>query len=258
MKASSVSRSVWHGRRTALVISHPGHELLVHGWLEQARPTVFVLTSGKGAGDKQDIATTATIVQRAGARIGSFFGRASNRGLHHSLLLGEKERFNAIAQELADAFLSESIDFVAGDAAEGVDPAHDLCRLLIDTAVGIAAALRPNVKNYEFSLIGDIAARSSTLNQYVAGDAWVRKFTSCRSYAKPIEEIQRHIANDGLDSLRKECLRLATPWAIQHRRNVLYAHAENGRLPAIHFRDHFLPVAASMQRFVMRGHTRAA
>ena len=33
---------------TALVIGHPGHELLVHGWLEVARPIVFVFTDGSG------------------------------------------------------------------------------------------------------------------------------------------------------------------------------------------------------------------
>src|SRR5438034_752023 len=30
--------------RAALFIAHPGHELLVHGWLELVRPFVFVLT----------------------------------------------------------------------------------------------------------------------------------------------------------------------------------------------------------------------
>lgn len=32
--------------RAALVVAHPGHELRVYGWLEQARPRVFVLTDG--------------------------------------------------------------------------------------------------------------------------------------------------------------------------------------------------------------------
>ena len=110
MDSSASASSTWDARRTALVVAHPGHELLVHGWLEQARPLVFVLTSGPGNGEAPDIATTASIVQQAGARIGSYFGRCTSRGLHNAMLLGEKERFNAIARGgLADAFLNESI-----------------------------------------------------------------------------------------------------------------------------------------------------
>jgi len=258
MQGSPNSRSFWDGRRTALIIAHPGHELLVHGWLEQARPTVFVLTSSACKAGKLKIATTAAIVEQAGARIGCLFGRCTERGLHHSLLLGEKERFNAITQELADALLSESIDFVAGDAAEGIDPAHDLCRVLIDAAIGIAAAVRPNLKNYEFPLLGESGARSSTLHQYISGDAWLRKFASCRAYAEPVEEVQRHVANDGIDSLRMEWLRLATPWAIRNRRNVLYARVNEGRMPAIQFQKHFLPVAGAIHRYVTGGYSRAA
>jgi hypothetical protein len=154
--------------------------------------------------------------------------------------------------------LSESIDFVAGDAAEGLDPAHDLCRVLIDAAVSIAASVRPTIKNYEFPLMGSRCTRSSSLHQYVSGDAWVRKFSSCRAYVQPIEEVQHRIANNGVESLREEYLRLATPWAIQNRRNVLYAREEGGRIPAIQFREHFLPVAGSIHRFVMGSHARAA
>lgn len=36
------------GARAGLMIAHPGHELLVHGWLEVAHPRVFVLTDGSG------------------------------------------------------------------------------------------------------------------------------------------------------------------------------------------------------------------
>src|SRR5437868_1619892 len=34
--------------RAALVIAHPGHELLVHGWLELARPVIFILRMALG------------------------------------------------------------------------------------------------------------------------------------------------------------------------------------------------------------------
>ena len=32
----------------ALVVAHPGHELLAYGWLSRYRPSVFVVTDGSG------------------------------------------------------------------------------------------------------------------------------------------------------------------------------------------------------------------
>jgi hypothetical protein len=250
MDSSAFSRSIWEGRRAALVIAHPGHELLVHDWLEKAKPLVFVLTSGWGEGADAPIATTARIVQKAGGRIGSIFGRCTDGGLYRALLLGEHNRFNALARELADEFLNESIDIVAGDAAEGLDPIHDLCRVLIDAAAAITGMIRPSLKNFEVPLLGSRLSRSSTVRHRVEGEAWIRKFASCQSYREPISEIQRRLATDGLDSLREECLHLATPWAIRRRRDVLYARSQHGRIPALQFRNHFLPVAGCVHRFV--------
>ena len=231
---------------------------MVHGWLEKARPLVFVLTSGSGTGEEAAIGTTAQIVQHAGARIGGIFGRCTDRGLHAALLMKEKERFNSFAQELADAFLDESIDLVVGDSAEGFDPAHDLCRVIVDAAVGIAAQTRLQIKNFEFPLVGGPISRSTTLRQRVEGEAWLRKFASCQAYAEPIREIERRLANDGLDALREEHLRLAMPWSIRNRRGVLYSRAEDGRIPAIQFADHLLPVAGSVHRYVSGKHAWAA
>ena len=36
--------------RAALIIGHPGHETLLHHWIERERPVVFVLTDGSGGG----------------------------------------------------------------------------------------------------------------------------------------------------------------------------------------------------------------
>ncbi|MCE9534589.1 MAG: hypothetical protein K8T89_26235 [Planctomycetes bacterium] len=255
MDESSLSRS---DRRAVLVIAHPGHELLVHGWLETARPIVFVLASGNGPEDDDAIVNTAKIVKRAGAKRGGIFGRYTDRGLHQAMMLGEKDRFNSLVQELADVFLNESIELVAGDAAEGIDPSHDLCRLLIDAAVALAAQIKPTLRNFEIPLFGTRTGLASDLRQRVEGEAWCRKFASCRSYAEPIEEIQHWLGTDGIEVLREERLRLAVPWSIQNRNDVRYTRSNRGRIPTVQFQNHFLPVAGSMQRFAKGRHSTAA
>ena len=47
--------------------------------------------------------------------------------------------FVALAEELADLFVSAGIDEVAGDAVEGFNPSHDVCRFVIDGAVALAS-----------------------------------------------------------------------------------------------------------------------
>ena len=87
--------------RAALVVAHPGHELRVHHWMERARPRVFVLTDGSGHGPFSRLASTAAVVERAGASPGTIFGRVSDRELYRALLGGDLLFFRGLAEELA-------------------------------------------------------------------------------------------------------------------------------------------------------------
>ena len=51
------------------------------------------------------------------------------------LLDGRVDVFVALAQELAIALAQAGVECVAGDAVEGFNPAHDVCRLIVDGAV---------------------------------------------------------------------------------------------------------------------------
>src|SRR5262245_21413951 len=72
--------------RPALVIAHPGHELRIHGWLCQHRPTVFVLTDGSGRGGRSRLGTTGRVLAQAGAEPGSIFGRYPDAAVYQALL----------------------------------------------------------------------------------------------------------------------------------------------------------------------------
>jgi len=246
MPMNSPARSIWCGRRTALVVAHPGHELLLHGWMEEARPLVFVLTSGPDS----CIDTTSEVITRAGARPGGIFGRFSDDAFHQALLLREKDCFHSLTQELADAFLNDSIDIVVADSAEGFDPAHDLCRVLVDAACALASRVRTPLRNFEFPLIGRRMSRATAIRQRLEDDAWDRKKVSIAAYNTPATEIESLRTRMGDDALREESLRLATPWSLRKRRDVWYTQPRDGVIPAVRFSEHVLPLAGSVQRFV--------
>ena len=149
--------------RAALFIAHPGHELLVHGWVELAKPLVFVLTDGSGRTNQSRLKSTTEILNQTGAKLGCIYGRLTDRAAYAAILDREFDLFIRLAKDLAEAFVAERIDYVAGDAAEGCSPTHDICRLIINAEVKIAYQRTGQaVANFEFALVrppdADLAA----------------------------------------------------------------------------------------------------
>jgi AcrR family transcriptional regulator len=143
-----------------LVVGHPGHELMVHGWLESSRPLVMVLTDGSGHAGVSRLPSTAALVAHAGATPGSIFGRFTDVELYRTLLDRRTDVFADLVEELAHAICQHQIAVVAGDDAEGFNPTHDVCRLIIDAAVSTARGRGRSVLNSAFALM-DAPSRST-------------------------------------------------------------------------------------------------
>ena len=142
------------GRRAALVIAHPGHELRVHGWVELARPLAFVLTDGSGHTGQSRLTSTSRLLERAGAARGGIYGRLTDRALYAAILGGDVDLVAGLAGELAQALVDGEIDYVVGDALEGYNPGHDLCRVIIDAAAELAGRAGQRVACLDFPLVG--------------------------------------------------------------------------------------------------------
>src|SRR5262245_20516163 len=178
--------------KAALVVGHPGHELRVHGWLEQARPHVFVLTDGSGRGERSRIDYTTRLLERAGAIPGSLYGAVSDRALYGALLEGDTSLFAALARELAGAFDRAGIELVVGDAAEGVNRAHDVCRWLIQAAWSMAKGTAAMEGNLAFAVELDPASapagtEGAPVRHELDDPALARKLDAARAY-EPLAE----------------------------------------------------------------------
>lgn len=177
----------------ALVIGHPGHELRVFGWIESARPQVFVLTDGSGSSLKPRTRSTDTILKSLGARRGSIFARFTDRFLYKSIMDHDFALFTALADELANALVQSGVQAVAGDAAEGYNPVHDACRLLVDAAVSIAGG-DTRINSYEFTLVGPpdecpVESRSDALWLRLSDEVLDRKLSAAREYPELVTEV---------------------------------------------------------------------
>lgn len=278
--------------RAALVVAHPGHELCVYGWLERARPRVFVLTNGAGRSGTPRLASTTKILSQAAAVPGSIYGRFADLDIYAAVLEGDSGLFERLIVELAEAFVREEIESVAGDAIEGYNPAHDVCRLVIDAAVELARRTsgRPIV-NRDFLLFGrhnthPEELRATAVWLELDDEMLARKLQLARAYPELRNEIDALLDKKALETLRAfpelsahvsdfvtsamgseayrvECLRLVSNPArgngaakevpFYERYGELLVAAGVYRR-AIRYRDHIMPLAEALRRFIDARH----
>jgi hypothetical protein len=254
--------------RAALVIAHPGHELKVFGWLEVAQPRVFVLTDGSGRSGRSRLSSTTRILKQAGARPGSIYGRLTDSAGYAAILNQEFDLFIELAKELTEAFVNEQINFVAGDALEGYNPMHDVCRLVTNAAVTLARQARGHdIPNFEFSLISppDVRLEPPPANEIwfrLDETALARKISIAQGYTELAGEVMETLGRTSVEAFSVERLHLSDPAEDARRFDAeppFYEHYGEKQVAAGHYtrllryNEHLAPLAGALRR-----HTEAA
>ena len=268
---------------TAVVVAHPGHEVRVHRWLELSRPEIFILTDGSGRSGESRLAATSRMLTDMKIKAGNIYGNFTEQSFYNSVLNQELAFFNEIAEELAGAFKRSKIQIVVGDAAEGYNSTHDVCRLIIDAAVQIAnCSSAAKIRNYDFLVVGMPDSCTADMNNQALwvqldDDAFARKLEAAEKYHPELLEEVRQAVNGGsgtlgqylnendikpahangnaLDLFRVECLRPvndAPPYRKRFCRVPFYEHHGERQQAAgfyqrtIRYREHLVPIAQSL------------
>ena len=249
-------------QRAALFIAHPGHELRVHGWLARARPRVLVLTDGAGRTGTSRLPSTARVVEAAGGRPGSVFGRLSDPELYAALLRGDRELFVRIAEEVAADHVAAEVRLVAADAAEGYNPAHDLCRVLADAAVAIAESEAGHaIASFDFLLIGPPdrcpdELRRAAIRVELDDEELARKEAAAHGYPELTGEVDAAMREVDPGAFRTELLRPADAphGGVPPEIPPFYERYGEQQVAAGYYRDvlrwrqHVLPIARALER----------
>jgi hypothetical protein len=249
-----------------LVVGHPGHELMVHGWLETARPMVMVLTDGSGHAGVSRLPSTAALLARAGATPGSVFGPFTDAEMYRAVLEQRTDLFVRVADEIAGALVQHQIAVVAGDDAEGFNPTHDVCRLLVDAAVRAARARmgRP-VANMAFALMDAPeghahASPASSTTLTLTDAALARKIGAALAYPEMAGEVSAARGRWGDEAFRRETFRHVrdgevwtpggeSPYYERHGRK----RVEEGVYPdVISYQQHLRPLADLLHARALR------
>ena len=241
------------------MVGHPGHELRLFGWISQYRPRVYVLTDGSGRQGVSRVPATARLLAGLGAEPGEIFGALSDAELYAAILRQDTALLLRLLDRLADSFVRHRTDLVAGDACEGYNPAHDLCRSLIEAAALMARpASGPALPNYEVTLTewkaGSQAVHDQRCWHFSLDDALLgRKLDAAEAYEEMQGEVQDGLSRQGREYFRVECLRQAAParprtgkpfyetWGEQRVAGGEYASV-------IRWQEHMLPLVDAIQQ----------
>jgi len=146
---------------------------------------------------------------------------------------------------------------VAGDAIEGFNPAHDVCRLIVDGAVAILRRQTGReVRNYEFLLDGppEVGGPGAVVVR-LDETALERKLAAAREYTEMRAEMEAALGRYGRQAFAMECLRPAaamSPTLRFEREPPDYERygerrVKEGRyFEIIRYRDHVRPVAEAI------------
>lgn len=137
--------------KSALIIGHAGHELRVLKFIELFRPMVFVITDGSGSGGKSRIERTRKILEHYGCEISDVFGQNTDRDIYKAILQKDLTTFRMIHNAIFKAIKNANVTTVFGDACEGFNPTHDMCRYIINSCVDLSGN---TIKNYKIMLNG--------------------------------------------------------------------------------------------------------
>ena len=200
----------YNSTRAALVVAHPSHELRVHGWLEQSRPYVCILTDGGGRAGEPRLPQTTEALIRAGATPGAIYGRLTDLQVYSAILNRDSKLFAGLVEELAQAFAAEKIEYVVGDAAEGYSVAHDICRVIIGAAVELAESRHGHrVANFDFLVVGPpdecpAELRDEAIRLELDDESFFRKVKAALAYSpKLARDVEASLAGAPFQGIKR-------------------------------------------------------
>jgi len=203
--------------RPALVISHPGHELRVFGWMATFRPRVHIITDGSGSLGVSRYASSEKLISSVGAQAEGIFGLVADAALYEAILTQKFDLFRDLVDFLADQFSRDKITFVAGDAIEGFNPAHDICREIINGSIEkVRRRTGRCIENYEFCLTewegGNRNLQDDSGWEFRLNDQLLDlKLSAAMAYSELHSEIEQAVSSCGKEYFRVEYFKRVSP-----------------------------------------------
>ncbi|NML38647.1 hypothetical protein HHL17_15675 [Chitinophaga sp. G-6-1-13] len=239
-------------KNVALVIAHPGHELRVFRFVELYKPRVYVLTDGGGAAGKSRLHNTKAILEKCGATLSPVMGYYTDKEIYRVILEKDYASLLNLGKKILQDFEANNIQMVAGDAIEGYNPSHDLCRYLINRIVLLKEKEGVKLSNFDFLLDGLMDKSNGDLTIQLDDLDFERKRKAAEGYAELAFELESAIRRYGAQPFMTEYLRkVEDPYVLTSWENSVPFYEQYAMEKvkkgvygkAISFHEHLLPMA---------------
>jgi len=190
----------------ALVLGHPGHELRIFQTVARLRPVAYLLTDGSGGTGHPRTESTRQSLASIGVSLAApFLPPLPDEEFYGSLLSGNHWVLLDWAHALAEDLRRRDIHTVLADAAEGFNPAHDVCRAIARAARQAACVDR----GYAYLLEGrpdvcPVGRESGAITFACTPDELSRKYAAMGAYPEIQSEVQRAVTAWGRDAFARE------------------------------------------------------
>jgi hypothetical protein len=171
------------------------------------------LTDGSGRGSAPRISRSRRLLADLQVGVDSSFGNCSDQDVYAAILQRNTAFFCDQTRRLVKAILCHGINFVAGDALEGYNPTHDLCRWITNAAVTMAQRKSAfTIVNCEFLLTesaSDANARHSAecLHFELDDQGLTHKLACAFAYDEMASEVRSALDRCGREYFAIECFR---------------------------------------------------
>jgi hypothetical protein len=196
-----------------MIIAHPGHELRVFKTMQLYQPRIYILTDGSGYDQQSRVPSTLKILGQTACHASPFMGVFSDANFYQIMLNQDLEKLKELIEQIAIDLIRHDINFIFGDAIEGFNPSHDLCRYLINAIVHIIQhKSKLHLKNYDFLLEGSPLAcppelENICLKVQLDNDELSQKIKAAMNYPEIAKDVKHLLELHKLDTFKTECLR---------------------------------------------------
>ncbi len=240
-------------QRSALLIAHPGHEALLHGWLECAKPIVFVMSDGSGGLLSSRMQHSSDLIANTGAQLGPINGTISDKNWYAAMLSGDTFFFRRKMESIIETLIESNCDTLVFDPLEFYNPLHDLANAM---AHGAARLVRRRTGKqlilYTYPIEKIPAKIGDTLHVPLNDNMLQRKKKAISSYAplaREATEMAETLAHPS-EHLYAEPVSYAWPEHLSHK--PYYEERGEARMKdgiygdVITYRQHVRPIALKL------------
>jgi hypothetical protein len=242
-------------KKPLLIIGHPGHELRAFKFIKDYKPDAVIITDGSGSQHSSRIANSIKILDSLGSRCINLFNPFTDKEIYDFILNENIRAIGKIRDKILNEVLTQGYDLLIGDALEGFNPTHDLCRYIINSVVKNA------IKNISYKLDSvssnksNLISDESVFNFFLSEKEFNEKYTAALNYPELQFELDKAIQLYGKDAFMNEEYEVvediemisnwSTPYPFYENygkekvRDGIYQHS-------IEFEKHMKPIAMAL------------